>query len=181
MPHPAFALTFCAHTMGSTNTAVCAPAQLPRLHATLSSVLHRHAVAPSRRSYRDSSLLVDPYSMCASSLQVAHQQRIEVLQPACAAARRRRAYGLAARAVCRRPWPPREPKSDILEAWAVKIPARDHGNGHARRGSRPSATKSRATAGERARQAAPLSNPRRRAGAMRWGDLSLSCHFAIAC
>ena len=43
-------------------------------------------------------------------------------------------------------------------------PAREHGNGHASRGNRPSVTKPRAMAGERARQAAQLSDPLRKAG-----------------
>ena len=57
--HPAFARTFCEHTMELTAVAVCAPARLSGLHAALSPVPRRHAVAPSRRSNRDSSLLVD--------------------------------------------------------------------------------------------------------------------------
>ena len=40
VPHPAFARTFCTHTMESTDAAVCAPARLPGLHATLSPVPH---------------------------------------------------------------------------------------------------------------------------------------------
>ena len=50
MPHPAFARTFCAHTMEWTNVAVCEPARLSRLHVALPPVPRRHAVAPSRPS-----------------------------------------------------------------------------------------------------------------------------------